>query len=224
VEASRKDWLGGRQFDVDRYLHGATLEETVATGVYCLVTGKRRDSNVYFVRSGGTWVLVDTAWRGRAELIRSAAETLFGAGARPRAIVLTHVHPDHAGSASGLAHMWDVTVYVHHRDLCAIGQPLGDGLRHLLGVPEHRFVDDDCSHDSISCSHASKSRVSPTSHPGQGRKTPRPLLNHLWFLARRGEAADDSDRLHVRLGSAPPGNDALDRNVPRSLSAFAACP
>ena len=69
---------------MDRYLHGATLEETVATGVYYLVTGKRRDSNVYFVQSGGTWVLVDTAWRGRAELIRSAAETLFGAGTRPR--------------------------------------------------------------------------------------------------------------------------------------------
>jgi len=34
VEASRQGWLGGRQFDVDRYLRGATLEETVATGVY----------------------------------------------------------------------------------------------------------------------------------------------------------------------------------------------
>src|SRR5271165_356670 len=101
--ASRKDWLGGRQFDVDRYLHGATLGETVATGVYCLVTGKRRDSNVYFMQSGGTWVLAGTAWRGRAGLIRSAAETLFGVGACPRAIVLTHVHPDHAGSASELA-------------------------------------------------------------------------------------------------------------------------
>ena len=117
VEASQKDWLGGRQFDVDRYLPGATLEETVATGVYCLVTGKRRDSNVYFVQSGETWVLVDTAWRGRAELIRSAAETLFGVGARPRAIVLTHVHPDHAGSACELADMWDVTVYVHPDEL-----------------------------------------------------------------------------------------------------------
>jgi glyoxylase-like metal-dependent hydrolase (beta-lactamase superfamily II) len=115
--ASQSDWLGGRQFDVDRYLHGATLEETVAPGVYCLVTGKRRDSNVYFVQSGETWVLVDTMWRGRAELIRGAAETLFGAGARPRAIVLTHVHPDHAGSASELAHMWDATVYVHHDEL-----------------------------------------------------------------------------------------------------------
>ena len=107
MEASQGDWLGGRQFDVDRYLHGATLEETVAPGVYYLVTGKRRDSNVYVVQSGETWVLVDTMWRGRAELIRGAAETLFGVGARPRAIVLTHVHPDHAGSASELAHMWD---------------------------------------------------------------------------------------------------------------------
>jgi glyoxylase-like metal-dependent hydrolase (beta-lactamase superfamily II) len=117
MEASRIDWLGGRQFDVDRYLHGATLEETVATGVYCLVTGKRRDSNVYFVQSGGTWVLVDTMWRGRAGLISSAAETLFGAGARPRSIVLTHVHPDHAGSASELARRWDVTVYAHPGEL-----------------------------------------------------------------------------------------------------------
>src|ERR1019366_5159251 len=90
---------------------------TVATGVYCLVTGKRRDSNVYFVQSGETWVLVDTGWRGRAELINSAAETLSGVGTRPRAIVLTHVHPDHAGSASELAHMWDVTVYVHPDEL-----------------------------------------------------------------------------------------------------------
>ncbi len=137
VEASRKDWLGGRQFDVDRYLHGAILEETVATGVYCLVTGKRRDSNVYFVQSGGTWVLVDTAWRGRAELIRSAAETLFGAGARPRAIVLTHVHPDHAGSASELARMWGVTVYVLPGELPL--PPSGRIIGALAGV-ERRWM------------------------------------------------------------------------------------
>jgi len=60
----------------------------------------------------------------------------------------------------------------HHRDLCAIGQPLGDGLRHLLGASEHRFVDDDCSHDSTSCSHASKSRVLPNFAPRAGPKDP----------------------------------------------------
>ena len=117
MKGSDRDWLGGRQFDVDRYLHGATLAETVATGVYCLVTGKRRDSNVYFVQSGEIWVLVDTAWRGRAELIMGAAETVFGVGARPRAIVLTHVHPDHAGSAADLARMWGVTMYAHNDEL-----------------------------------------------------------------------------------------------------------
>jgi glyoxylase-like metal-dependent hydrolase (beta-lactamase superfamily II) len=69
------------------------------------------------VQSGETWVLVDTGWRGRAELIKTAAEILFGVDANPRAIVLTHVHPDHAGSAFELAHMWNVTVYVHPDEL-----------------------------------------------------------------------------------------------------------
>ena len=145
--ASRDDWLGGRHFGVDRYLHGATLEETVATGIYCLVTGKRRDSNVYFVRSGETWVLVDTGWRGRADLIRSAEETLFGVGTRPWAIVLTHVHPDHAGAASELARIWRRRVRVprrtaiaplwpHHRRVGpgrAVAHASEPGNTHLLG-------------------------------------------------------------------------------------------
>jgi len=78
MEASQTDWFGGRQFDVDRYLHGATLEETMVPGVYSLVTGKRRDSNVYFVQSGETWVLVDTMWRGRGELIRTRRRPYSG--------------------------------------------------------------------------------------------------------------------------------------------------
>jgi glyoxylase-like metal-dependent hydrolase (beta-lactamase superfamily II) len=97
---------------MDSYLHGAALDETPAAGMYCLVTGKCRDSNIYFVQSGETWVLVDTGWRGRAPLIKAAAEALFGEGAHPRAIVLTHIHPDHAGSAFELSSKWDVMVYV----------------------------------------------------------------------------------------------------------------
>ncbi len=130
MEASQND-------SVDRYLHGATLEETAAAGVYCLVTGKRRDSNVYFVRSGETWVLVDTGWRSRAQLIRSAAETLFGVGARPRAIALTHMHPDHAGSAFELTRMWDVALYALPDELPL--PPSGPIIGALAGV-ERRWM------------------------------------------------------------------------------------
>ena len=77
---------------------------------WLLGNGETRTSTSCRRAKPGFWS--NTGWRGRAELIKSAAETLFGVGARPRAIVLTHVHPDHAGSASELAHMWDVTVYV----------------------------------------------------------------------------------------------------------------
>jgi hypothetical protein len=37
------------------------------------------------------------AWASHASMIRAAAESLFGRGTPPEAIVLTHVHPDHSG-------------------------------------------------------------------------------------------------------------------------------
>ena len=85
-----------------------------ASGVYCLEAGKGiMRSNVYFVQSGTSWVLVDTASANCGPLIKKAAESLFGAGARPASILLTHDHPDHAGSAVELARMWRCRVYVH---------------------------------------------------------------------------------------------------------------
>jgi glyoxylase-like metal-dependent hydrolase (beta-lactamase superfamily II) len=68
-------------------------------------------------RSGPAWVLVDTAWPGRAGIIRAAAETPFGLGTCPAAILLTHIHPDHGGSALELARMWELLVHVHPDDL-----------------------------------------------------------------------------------------------------------
>ena len=62
---------------------------------------------------------------------------VFAATSRPRAIVLTHVHPDHAGSASDLARMWDVAVYVLPGELPL--PPSGRIIGALAGV-ERRWM------------------------------------------------------------------------------------
>lgn len=68
--------------------------------------------NVYFIgRPGGAWVLVDAGLPGRAQQIINAASARYGAGARPEAIVLTHGHFDHVGSAEALTEHWDVPIY-----------------------------------------------------------------------------------------------------------------
>jgi glyoxylase-like metal-dependent hydrolase (beta-lactamase superfamily II) len=96
----------------------------IAPGVYCLEVGKGISrSNVYFVRSEASWVLIDAASANCGRFIRKIAESIFGANTRPASILLTHDHPDHAGSALELARMWDCTVYVHPDELplAAIG-------------------------------------------------------------------------------------------------------
>ncbi|MGI9088430.1 MAG: MBL fold metallo-hydrolase [Chthoniobacterales bacterium] len=74
--------------------------------------------NVYFLgQPGGPWVLVDAGLPGRAGQIKAAAEARFGAGRAPEAIVLTHGHFDHAGSALKLADEWNVPIYAHPLEL-----------------------------------------------------------------------------------------------------------
>jgi glyoxylase-like metal-dependent hydrolase (beta-lactamase superfamily II) len=74
--------------------------------------------NVYFIgRPGGPWALVDAGLPGRANQILEAAEARFGSGARPEAILLTHGHFDHAGSALALAEQWDVPIYAHRLEM-----------------------------------------------------------------------------------------------------------
>jgi len=70
--------------------------------------------NAYLVETNGGFALVDSGLRGiGATLIRAAVEARFGPRARPGAIVLTHGHFDHAGSARALAEEWDVPIYAH---------------------------------------------------------------------------------------------------------------
>lgn len=69
--------------------------------------------NVVFLGTAENWVLVDTGIPGSGDAIRSAADDLFGAGARPKAIILTHGHFDHVGALESLSREWDVPVFAH---------------------------------------------------------------------------------------------------------------
>jgi glyoxylase-like metal-dependent hydrolase (beta-lactamase superfamily II) len=63
------------------------------------------------------WVLIDTGLENSAEFILQEAEKKFGKDSRPEAIILTHGHFDHIGSAIKLANHWDVPVYIHQLEL-----------------------------------------------------------------------------------------------------------
>ncbi|GAB3884346.1 MBL fold metallo-hydrolase [Spirosoma agri] len=76
--------------------------------------------NVFFIGEpgvGNPWVLVDAGLPGYAGQIKKKAEELFGPGAKPDAIVLTHGHTDHVGSLETLLKDWDVPVYAHPLEL-----------------------------------------------------------------------------------------------------------
>jgi glyoxylase-like metal-dependent hydrolase (beta-lactamase superfamily II) len=64
------------------------------------------------------WALVDTGLATvGAAAIQRAVERRYGRDTRPRAIVLTHGHFDHAGSAAALARRWRVPVFAHRLEL-----------------------------------------------------------------------------------------------------------
>lgn len=105
-------------FRVGRARHSTSLPENIAPGVYGLEVGTGiTRSNVYFVRSGSSWVLIDTASAQDGSVIQAAAESLFGVRTAPDAILQTHIHPDHSGSTLELARRWGCLVYVHPDEL-----------------------------------------------------------------------------------------------------------
>ena len=94
---------------------GAARE--IAPDVHCLGPHGRTQTNVYFVRSGSSWVLIDAGWAKDGSWIKRAAESVFGADTPAASILLTHVHPDHAGAALELARTWECPVYMHPDEL-----------------------------------------------------------------------------------------------------------
>jgi glyoxylase-like metal-dependent hydrolase (beta-lactamase superfamily II) len=73
--------------------------------------------NCYIVGSSDKWVLVDAGTEGNADRIATIAAERFGEIARPEAIILTHGHFDHAGSAGALASRWGVPIFAHRLEL-----------------------------------------------------------------------------------------------------------
>lgn len=73
--------------------------------------------NVYLVGTADAWALIDTGMPKQGARIQRVATALFGPSARPSAILLTHVHPDHAGSALELARAWQVPIYLHPAEM-----------------------------------------------------------------------------------------------------------
>jgi glyoxylase-like metal-dependent hydrolase (beta-lactamase superfamily II) len=73
-------------------------------------------ANAYIIGYTREWILVDTGTPGSAEAIVKATAEHMGAGSIPKAIVLTHGHFDHAGSARELAAHWGAKIYAHRRE------------------------------------------------------------------------------------------------------------
>ncbi|MYL59966.1 MBL fold metallo-hydrolase [Virgibacillus halodenitrificans] len=82
----------------------------LANDVHCYTN---KVVNLCFVGSKEHWVLVDAGMPRSADEIEKEAEKLFGKNSRPEAIILTHGHFDHVGSAAELLRRWDVPVYAH---------------------------------------------------------------------------------------------------------------
>ncbi len=89
----------------------------IAHDVWCLGPKGRTQTNVYLVAAGSSWTLVDAGWAADGPAIRQAAAGLFGVGRNPASILVTHVHPDHAGAAQELAHAWACPVLVPPAEL-----------------------------------------------------------------------------------------------------------
>lgn len=73
-------------------------------------------ANLFFVGepgAGAHWTLIDAGLFNCAARIKSAAQELYGIGATPQAIVMTHGHFDHTGALAQLSQEWDVPVYAH---------------------------------------------------------------------------------------------------------------
>jgi glyoxylase-like metal-dependent hydrolase (beta-lactamase superfamily II) len=82
----------------------------IADQVFRIPTGI---ANAYIIGSRLRWLLIDSGTPGNTSSILKAVRQHLGADLAPEAILLTHGHFDHAGSAKQLAEHWGVEIYAH---------------------------------------------------------------------------------------------------------------
>ena len=91
--------------------------------------------NVYLIRSGDGWILVDAGF-GMKGIFDELAAGFAHAGVAPadlRLILLTHVHPDHAGNAPRLAELSGAPIHLHAADARLLSWILRPGAAELMG-------------------------------------------------------------------------------------------
>jgi deazaflavin-dependent oxidoreductase (nitroreductase family) len=106
---------------------GAAATE-IAAGVYLIGPWGRTQTNAYLVRDGSSWILVDAGWQDDGPRIGAAVRSVLGPDLSPSAILLTHAHPDHDGSARELSRAWGCPVFAHPAEL-----PLATGDFEAMG-------------------------------------------------------------------------------------------
>ncbi len=79
-------------------------------GVYSLTLGP---VNVFYIHDGDALTLIDTGNVGDEQAILAGARSLGVEPSGIRQIVLTHCHPDHAGSLAALLEVTDAQVWAH---------------------------------------------------------------------------------------------------------------
>lgn len=86
------------------------MMRTVAPDVHLLRLGV---VNVHLVEAGKSLIAVDGGFPGRARQIVDAVRSLRGSADALTDIVVSHAHPDHAGSVAALAAVTGATVWAH---------------------------------------------------------------------------------------------------------------
>ena len=72
--------------------------------------------NVFFIKDGPEVVVVDASYKDSEAQILAAVEALGYAPTAVKNILVTHGHPDHAGSLAALQTATGATVWMHHLD------------------------------------------------------------------------------------------------------------